>query len=193
MIYNLYRLFAAILLAAFITLPTLALADKYDWYDTKWNVPKDNHKVEKPGDDKALVYFLRSQYLGNAITFWQFVDDKFISVVFGNQYSYAMVTPGEHILWTKAKNVNALKMNFEAGKTYYFQQKVKMGVFRAGVQLVLIEDETKLKKHLSRSKMYVTPTKRAHKKAAKYLSKFYEVAKKYAEQNKSKKTGYTYW
>ena len=59
-----------------------------------------------------------SNYNDTAIL-WAFVDGQFIGVTHGKNYTYALVSPGEHVFWSKAENVSAFKMNVEARKTYY--------------------------------------------------------------------------
>jgi hypothetical protein len=130
--------------------------------------------------DKALVYILRPAFVGMAIKMWAFVDDQFIGVTHGKNYTYALVEPGEHVFWSKAENVSAFKMNVEAGKTYYLQQKVRPGGFRANVKFAEAED-SKVKKYLKKSK-YVTPTEQAHAKAQEYVGKWYALAQERAEK-----------
>jgi hypothetical protein len=71
-------------------------------------------------------------------------------------------------------------MNVEAGKTYYLQQKVRPGGFRANVKFAEAED-SKVKKYLKKSK-YVTPTEQAHAKAQEYVGKWYALAQERAEK-----------
>lgn len=145
------------------------------------------HKTKQMGQataDKALVYILRPTFVGIAIKMWAFVDDQFIGVTHGKNYTYALVAPGEHVFWSKAENVSAFKMNVEAGKTYYLQQKVRPGGFRAHVKFAEAED-SKVKKYFKKSK-YVTPTEQAHAKAQEYIEKWYALAQERAEERADK-------
>lgn len=119
--------------------PTSAFA-KGDAKETTYII---KHKTKQMGQalpDKALVYILRPAFVGLAIKMWAFVDDRFIGVTKGKNYTYALVTPGEHVFWSKAENVNAVKLNVEGGKTYYLQQKIQPGGLKARVKFLLIEE-----------------------------------------------------
>jgi hypothetical protein len=94
-----------------------------------------------PGPNEAVVYFVRPAKMGFAINFWAFVDQRPIGVTKGNQHVAATVPAGEHIVWSRSGNVSALKMSFEAGQTYYLEQKVKMGGMRARVSLEVLDAE----------------------------------------------------
>jgi hypothetical protein len=87
------------------------------------------------GPGEAAVYFMRPASLGLAINFYGFVDETLVGVTKGNTYTFAVVPAGEHIVWARSGNVTALKATLEAGKTYYFEQKVKMGGLKARVSL----------------------------------------------------------
>lgn len=145
---------------------------------TKYTVKHKTKQMAQATADKALVYILRPAFAGFAIKMWAFVDDRFIGVTHGKNYTYALVEPGEHVFWSKAENVSAFKMNVEAGKTYYLQQKVRPGGFRANVKFAEAE-ESKVKKYLKKSK-YVTPTEEAQVKAQEYIEKWYALARERA-------------
>lgn len=141
------------------------------------------YKTKKMGEataDKALVYILRPAFPGKAVKMWAFADEQFIGVTYGRQYTYALVEPGEHVFWSKAENVNALKLTVEAGKTYHLQQKVRMGGFKARVKLLEAE-RSEIPKFFKKCK-YVTPTERAHTKAQEYIEEWHELAKERAEK-----------
>jgi hypothetical protein len=87
------------------------------------------------GPGEATVYFMRPASLGMAINFYVFIDDTLVGATKGNTYTYTTVAAGEHIVWARSGNVSALKVTLEAGKTYYFEQKVKMGGIKARVSL----------------------------------------------------------
>jgi hypothetical protein len=87
------------------------------------------------GPGEATVYFMRPASLGMAINFYVFVDETLVGATKGNTYTYTTVPAGEHIVWARSGNVSALKVTLEAGKTYYFEQKVKMGGLKARVSL----------------------------------------------------------
>lgn len=177
-----WRYLTIFAVTALFALPAVVKAEDGD----DENVYYKEHKEKVMGqvtEDKALVYFLRPGLAGSAIMFWQYVDDKLISVNHGRHYSFALLEPGEHLFWAKAENVSAFKMNVEAGQTYYIQQKVRVGFMRARVKLVLLQNKESIDKALAKSKRYVTPKPAAFKKSDKsYMPKKYEKAKQVAER-----------
>lgn len=147
-------------------------------------------KMGQPTANRALVYIIRPQFLGTAIKFWSFMDNHFLAVTRGKKYSYALVRPGMHVFWAKAENVNAIRINVKPGKTYYLYHKVKMGGFRAGVQLRVVNEDEAMK--MIKKSKFVTPTGFAVEKAKKYLEKFYPQAKQAASNYPESKIGKTF-
>lgn len=151
------------------------------------------HKQEQWGEqraDKALVYILRPATMGFAIKMWAFADQEFLGVTKGKNYTYVYVAPGEHVFWSKAENVNAIKMRVDAGKTYYIQQHVRFGAWKASVELEILE-EAEAKQLLDKCK-YVTFTDRATAKAGKYIEKGYREAQQAASTFPDSKFGKTF-
>jgi hypothetical protein len=112
-----------------------------------------DHPVSEAKADKALVYVLRPTSFGAAIKSFFFCDDDILGINQGSSYFFAQVAPGNRVFWSKSENVDALALNVEAGKTYYLQQHVEMGGFRARTRLELLDDAAgqealaKCKKH----------------------------------------------
>jgi hypothetical protein len=100
----------------------------------------DEGQMATPGPSEAAVYFVRPAKMGFAINFWSFVDEKPVGVTKGNNYTFGVVPAGEHIVWSRSGNVSALRVQLEAGKSYYFEQKVRMGGMRARVELVSMSE-----------------------------------------------------
>ncbi len=172
---------ASVLVGSFLLVTGPATAAKDD-DDGAYLVKHEQKQWAQPRSDKALVYIVRPANVGFVIKFWAFADDKFLGVTKGNNYTYAFVDPGERVFWSKAENVNAMKMNFEAGKTYYIQQRVRMGGIKARVKVELLGEEEG-KKFLEECS-YVTPTQRAATKAQEYIEKSYAKAKEAASKEK---------
>jgi len=129
------------------------------------------HKSKEMGEvksDKALVYILRPSFVGFAVKMWAFADDQFLGVTYGKNYSYAYVNPGEHVFWSKAENVNAIRMKVTAGQIYYLRQRTRPGAFRAATLVQVLTNKKEIKKAFKKSK-YVTPTEAARSKASKYI------------------------
>ena len=94
-----------------------------------------------PGSNESVVYFVRARRVGGAINFFGFVDDVPVGVTRARDFTGAVVPAGERIVWARSGNVSAIKVNLEAGKTYYFDQEVRMGGIRARVRLVQLSEE----------------------------------------------------
>lgn len=140
--------------------------------------------------DKALVYIIRPATMGFAIKMWAFANQTFLGVTKGKNYTYAQVSPGEQVLWSRAENVNAIKLQLEAGKTYYLQQHVRPGAWTAHVELEVL-DEAEAKKLLGKC-AYVTFTQRAATKAQDYVEKGYKEAQEAASSFPASRTGKTF-
>jgi hypothetical protein len=133
---------------------------------------------------------VRPAFLGLAIKMWAFADEQFLGVTKGKNYAYAYVTPGEHVFWSRAENVNAIKVKVDAGKIYYLQQHVAPGAWKAAVELEVL-DEEEAKKLLKKCK-YVTPTERTAAKAKEYVGKSYKEAQKAATTFPESRKGKTF-
>jgi len=126
------------------------------------------------GPGEAGVYFMRPASLGMAISFWAFVDETLVGVTKGNSYTFAAVPAGEHLIWSSSGNVTALKVTLEAGKIYYFEQKVKMGGIKARVSLEPMA-ETDARESFGKEK-YTTLTDEGRAKGAEELVEHYAEA-----------------
>ena len=108
---------------------------------------KEQHPAPDAPADKALVYVMRTTMLGFKIHSKLAVDGKWMGVNRGKTYFYFMLDPGEHYFCSESENQDYLALTVEAGKTYYLQQQVKMGMWKARTELAVM-DEAKAKKEL---------------------------------------------
>ncbi len=92
-----------------------------------------------PPSDKAVVYVLRPVFVGALLNFKFEVDGVLIGKTKGKQYIYTFVDPGNHTLVSIAENKSELPVVLEAGKTYFFEQEVKMGILKARNKLVRLD------------------------------------------------------
>ena len=124
------RVFTAVLLTGLIALPALA---------------QDTEVVEPPtftpGDNEAVVYFVRPARVGGAINFFGFVDETPVGATRARDYTGAVVPAGERVIWARSGNVSAIRFTLEPGRTYYFEQEVKMGAMRARVSLEPMDED----------------------------------------------------
>jgi Protein of unknown function (DUF2846) len=107
---------------------------------------KKQHPTPEQPSDKALIYVLRPSMIGMAIQSKLAVDGDWKGVNRGNNYFYFTLDPGEHFFCSVAENRSLLKLNVEAGKTYYLQQHISLGVAKARNKIEPMTDEEGRKK-----------------------------------------------
>lgn len=86
-----------------------------------------------PRQDKATLVIIRDAFIGSPIVFWNYIDKKLIGETKGKTFFVAHVSPGPHYLIATSENSVAYKINFKPGRTYYLNQGVAMGIWRARV------------------------------------------------------------
>lgn len=101
---------------------------------------KKTHPVPEPPADKALLFVVRPTMMGNKIQTKLAVDGQWVGVNRGNNYFFFTLDPGEHFLCSTAENRSVMKLTVEAGKTYYVQQKIRMGFMKATNILEAIDE-----------------------------------------------------
>lgn len=107
---------------------------------------KKSHPTPEPPADKALVYVVRPTMYGNKIQTKLAVDGKWTGANRGHNYFFFTLDPGEHYLCSKAENKSVMALKVEPGKTYYVEQKIKMGFMKARNKLALLSEEEGSKK-----------------------------------------------
>lgn len=94
--------------------------------------------------DKGLVYVVRPSNAGMMVRFNVFLDNKEADSEMGynrgNQYIYFYVTPGTHVISSKAENWADMTVNVKAGQVVYLKQEVEMGVVMARNSLKVLSD-----------------------------------------------------
>lgn len=115
--------------------------------------------------DRALIYVVRPTSIGFAIKSFFFVDQEILGINRGSSYFFALVEPGRRVFWSKSENVDALEVMVEAGRTYFIQQHVRMGGFRARTKLELLDD-TSGAEALGKCSKHGTLTERGRAKGA---------------------------
>jgi hypothetical protein len=109
--------------------------------------------------DKALIYVMRPTHYGGAIQTKLAVDRKWVGVNGPDNYFYIVLDPGPHYFCSQAENHSLLSLVVEAGKTYYLQQKITMGLMKARNDLQLL-DEDEGKKSLAKCNLSVFEEKK---------------------------------
>jgi uncharacterized protein DUF2846 len=102
---------------------------------------KDTQPLPAQPPDKALIYVLRPTHYGGAIQTKLAVDKKWVGVNRENNYFYITLDPGPHYFCSQAENRSLLSLVVEAGKTYYLQQKITMGMMKARNDLEVLNEE----------------------------------------------------
>lgn len=108
---------------------------------------------EQPAD-KALIYVIRPTHLGALIQTKLAVDTKWVGINRADNYFYFTLEPGTHYFCSQAENHSLLSLVVEAGKTYYLQQKIRMGIMKAQNDLQVLDAEEG-KKGLAKCKLSV--------------------------------------
>jgi len=108
---------------------------------------KDQHPTPEAPTDKALVYVMRTTIIGYKIHSKLAVDGKWMGTNRGKTYFFFTLDPGEHNFCSESENQDAVTMFVEPGKTYYLQQQVKAGMWKARTKLAVL-NETKAKEEL---------------------------------------------
>jgi hypothetical protein len=93
----------------------------------------------EPG--RALVYVLRPAKMGYGVKSWFFCDEEVLGANKGDSCFAAQVEPGAHVFWSKSENVDAVELTVEAGSTYFIQQRVQVGGFKARTKLDVLTAE----------------------------------------------------
>jgi hypothetical protein len=128
-------IFIALLFSGCATLPT----------PTQMREEVANFKLPKlPEDGKALVYIVRPSYLGTAVWFRVFIDDKEeeseMGYTRGGQYIYFNLEPGDHQILSGSENWAQLNLTASSGDIVFIKQEPNMGFFVARNSLIPIQD-----------------------------------------------------
>ena len=107
---------------------------------------KKSHPTGEQAADKSLIYVLRPTMMGNKIQTKLAVDGEWKGVNRGNNYFFFTLPPGMHYFCSQAENRSVLVLTVEAGKTYYLQQGIRMGVMKARNELSVMDDAQGQKK-----------------------------------------------
>lgn len=100
-------------------------------------------KTRNPSEGKALVYVIRTAgYFGAVITSAIHIDTTWIGATGGKSFVFGEATPGSHTIYiTGGEKKYNLPFSFEANKTYYFKQNVKMGALYARFSLTPLSEK----------------------------------------------------
>lgn len=95
-----------------------------------------------PAGNLAGIYIYRNSGFGKALKKAVFIDKVSVGETAPYTYFHKEVTPGEHTISTESEfGNNDLKFNAVAGRNYFFQQYIKMGVFVGGSNIEAVTEE----------------------------------------------------
>ena len=95
--------------------------------------------------DKAVLVMVRTTSFGWAIVIDNYIDGKMIGQTRGKSYFITDLAPGTHYVMAHAENIAAARMQFEAGRIYFLDQGIYMGVWKARTGLSAMTAEEALK------------------------------------------------
>lgn len=81
--------------------------------------------------DAATLVIIRDTFFGGAVTFWNYLDGKFIGETQANTYFVTPVKQGPHYVVVATENTAVAHIDFQPGKIYFLHEGVIMGVWRA--------------------------------------------------------------
>lgn len=93
-------------------------------------------------EGKSSIYVYRNESFGGAIPITVALDGKVAGQTGPQTYFLLEVEPGAHEVSSIAENNSLLKLNTEAGKSYYVWQEVKMGMWMARSLLQQVDEAT---------------------------------------------------
>lgn len=90
---------------------------------------------KQPTCGSATVYVVRPGWLGSAISFKVFVDEKAghaqMGYTKGGGYIYFDIVPGHHVLYTEAENWDMIQVDAKPGEIIFLEQRPGLGFFYA--------------------------------------------------------------
>lgn len=102
---------------------------------------KAKKEFAAPSANMSGLYIYRNTNLGGALKKDVYIDGKLIGETAPMTYFYREVAPGAHQLSTESEfSNNDTAVNFEAGKNYFVNQYIKIGVFVGGAGLSLVSE-----------------------------------------------------
>lgn len=93
----------------------------------------------KPVEGKAALVVGRTTIFGGGINFENYLNKTFIGTTKGRSFFITSVDPGDHYITAHGENYASMLIRFEAGKTYYVQNEVRMGAFMARAKVELVD------------------------------------------------------
>jgi hypothetical protein len=113
------------------------------------HMSKAERPSQPPGNDKALIVFMRPSMLGGAIQASVFdlqgSEEKFIGIVSAKTKVAYYANPGEHLFMVVGENADFMKANLLPGRTYHALVSPRFGVWKARFSLLPIHNDASAK------------------------------------------------
>jgi hypothetical protein len=95
-----------------------------------------------PPPDRVGLYIFRNSFLGQALTRPLYVDGNLIGETANGVYFYVDLSPGKHFISTESEfGKNSVVFEAEAGKNYFAEQYIKMGIFSGGSDVEMVDEK----------------------------------------------------
>ncbi|MEX2327980.1 MAG: DUF2846 domain-containing protein [Pseudomonadales bacterium] len=105
----------------------------------------------------SAIYVFRVSTFGSALKKTVMIDGVPLGQSAPKTYFYKEVSPGDHTLATESEfGENTLVINTEAGKLYFVEQYIKLGVMVGGANLKLV-DEAKGRENVLKCSLAANP------------------------------------
>lgn len=90
-------------------------------------------------EDEGTVYFLREgAFMGGGISYFIHEDDQKIGLLKSGSYFIHRTSPGKRTFWAETEAKAAVTLDIEAGKTYYIEGSVGLGMWAGRPELTEI-------------------------------------------------------
>lgn len=110
-------------------------------------------KFDPPKEGLAGLYVYRNTFAGQALKKSLYLDNQLIGESANKVYFFKEINPGKHTLSTESEfSDNSLDFNAVAGKNYFFEQYIRLGVFVGGANIKEVSEE-KGKKNINECKL----------------------------------------
>ena len=97
----------------------------------KHMITMDVKHIIAPKPDKAVLVIARTTSMAFGVTIENYLDNKLIGQTKGKSYFITDVQPGQHYVMGHAENWATARIKCEAGKIYFLNQDIRMGVWMA--------------------------------------------------------------
>jgi len=95
----------------------------------------------EPNPDKGLVYFFREKkFKGMSISYNVKENGQVVGALANGTYFFVFADPGKHSYTASTEASSTRSLDIEAGKTYYIEAGVEMGLFTGRPSLKIASD-----------------------------------------------------